>query len=524
MDLKESNTQPEIQYYVQKTIGPDGERYLMHIHSGDSLTSWQLSGALTTDPKDSINAEPQRSHTVDFINFEGLIGNSIVYLWDRGKLQASSPKANIAGSHPVEQGLSAGELNLVFNGVKLRGSFRMYKKNAQSQHWMLNKLSDRFATNGQSFQFSEGSVKSDKTYTQDDLKNSASLPIWDKTGRSRYKSDTVNTITRSIGFIPTNKQQRLSAFDSAVVSKNIKLNFSKLEKVLFPTKGITKGDLLAYYYFMSPVVLTYLKDRPLISRRYPNGVQEPAALSTSGGRLPPWIRTMNLFTGSGSEKKSFILTDSERTLLYLTNHSAIEHFTWSSSTGSLDEPDFGCIGIIPSKCPAKLMIQIALSAKHALEDFGLYPVCKTTGKGYGLEVYFPITEHRNYDDLNRFCELFVDYLHKKIGDSIALKSEDAPGKVWLRADMNKKSKPFVMPYSLRAIDWAGVSAPLQWSELESGYKPPNYNFDTIFERLQKIGDPFAPILSEEGNLATAMEKLTAARTRIGIIDKVDKTG
>jgi DNA ligase D-like protein (predicted polymerase) len=497
----------------------------MHIRSGDSLTSWQLSGALTTDPRDSVNAEPQKSHTDDFINFEGLIGNSIVYLWDRGKVEASSPKANIAGSHPVEQGLSAGELNLVFNGVKLRGSFRMYKKSAQSKHWLLSKVSDRFATNGNTFRFSEGSVKSDKTFTHDDLANPESLQIWDKTGHSRYQqSNTVNTITRKIGFIPTDKQQRLSAFESAVISKNIKISFSKLEKVLYPTKGITKGDLLAYYYFMSPVVLTYLKDRPLISRRYPNGVHEPAALSTSGGRLPPWIRTMSLFTGSGSEKKSFILTDSEKTLLYLTNHSAIEHFTWSSSAGSLDEPDFGCISVIPSKCPAKLMIRTALSVKQALEDFGLYPVCKTTGKGYGLEVYFPLTEHRNYDDLNKFCELFVDYLHKKIGDSIALKSEDAPGRVWLRADMNKKNKPFVMPYSLRAIDWAGVSAPLEWSELESGYKPPAYNFETIFERLQKIGDPFAAILSEQGDLATALERLKAARARIGMIDEIDKTG
>lgn len=524
MNLKESGSTPEIQYFVQKTIGPGGERYLIHIRSGSFLTSWQLSGALTTNPSEVINAEPQKSHTDDFINFEGLIGDEIVYLWDRGNLEASSPKGVVSGEHPVEQGLSAGELNLVFKGVKLRGSFRMYKKNAQAKDWMLCKSSDRFATRGNSFQFSEGSVKSDKTFTLEDLASPESLNLWDKTGFSRYQSNVANTITRSIGFIPTDKEQRQSAFDSAVMSKNIKMNFSKLDKVLYPKKDITKGDLLAYYYFMGPVILPYLKDRPLVSRRFPNGVNEPAALSTSGGRLPPWVRTMSLFTGSGNEKKSFILTDSEKTLLYLTNHNAIEHFTWSSSAGSLDEPDFGCISVIPSKCPAKLMIGTALTVKQSLEEFGLHPVCKTTGKGYGLEVYFPLTKNRSYDDLNKFCELFVDYLHRKIGDSIALKSEDASGRVWLRADMNKKGKPFVIPYSLRAIDWAGVSAPLDWSELESGYRPPSYNFDTVFERLQKIGDPFAAILSEEGDLATAIDELTAARARIGIVDTITHAG
>ena len=48
---------------------------------------------------------------------------------------------------------------------------------------------------------------------------------------------------------------------------------SNLNKVYFPESGYTKRDLVAYYYRMADYLLPFLKDRPLVLRRYPDGIK-----------------------------------------------------------------------------------------------------------------------------------------------------------------------------------------------------------------------------------------------------------
>jgi bifunctional non-homologous end joining protein LigD len=48
--------------------------------------------------------------------------------------------------------------------------------------------------------------------------------------------------------------------------------FTNLDKVFWPEEGYTKGDLIAYYQAISPWILHYLRDRPLVMTRYPDGI------------------------------------------------------------------------------------------------------------------------------------------------------------------------------------------------------------------------------------------------------------
>ena len=58
-----------------------------------------------------------------------------------------------------------------------------------------------------------------------------------------------------------------------------RLKVSNWSKVLWPKTGFTKGDLVAYYARIAPVLLPHLRDRTLTLKRYPNGVQALASVS-----------------------------------------------------------------------------------------------------------------------------------------------------------------------------------------------------------------------------------------------------
>ena len=58
---------------------------------------------------------------------------------------------------------------------------------------------------------------------------------------------------------------------SAAGSRVLKL--SNLDKPFWPDEGITKGDLLAYYRDIAPVLVPHLRDRPFTMKRYPDGWQ-----------------------------------------------------------------------------------------------------------------------------------------------------------------------------------------------------------------------------------------------------------
>ena len=64
-----------------------------------------------------------------------------------------------------------------------------------------------------------------------------------------------------------------------------KLSLTNLDKVLYPTPGFTKGQVVDYYARIAPVLVPHLAGRPLTMKRYPGGVNE----SFSSRRTRPSI-------------------------------------------------------------------------------------------------------------------------------------------------------------------------------------------------------------------------------------------
>ena len=299
------------------------------------------------------------------------------------------------------------------------------------------------------------------------------------------------------------------------------LSLSNLEKVLWPSDGYTKGDLIEFYKNVAPFALPHLKDRPLTLQRYPNGIGGETFFEKQMPRgTPDWIDRVTVPTPGGSRSHvTFVVCDDAPTLVYLANLATIVLHIWTSRVGALDEPDFVIFDLDPGEtCTLKTLAQVALAVRDLLETIGLRPLVKTTG-GYGLHVVVPLASGYSYDTAKIFAELVARRAASELGDratlvrTIAKRPTDA---VYLDYVQVGLGKTIVAPYSVRARDRAPVSTPLHWSEVDGfarrrGATAPadefaKHTIATALKRLAREGDLWGLKHWKKQRLEPAIEK------------------
>src|SRR4029434_960941 len=124
------------------------------------------------------------------------------------------------------------------------------------------------------------------------------------------------------------------------------ISLTNLEKVYWPDEGYTKGDLVKYSLEISTTILPYLKDRPLILKRYPNGINQPSFHQHNFEKVPPYARAVNLDVEEG-HTVDYLVCDNVATLLYVTNLGGIERHPWNSRVRHLDRPDWCVFDLDP---------------------------------------------------------------------------------------------------------------------------------------------------------------------------------
>ena len=58
-----------------------------------------------------------------------------------------------------------------------------------------------------------------------------------------------------------------------------KVSLTHLDKIFWPKEGFTKGDVIRYYDRVADVILPYLRHRPMVLNRHPNGIRGDELLS-----------------------------------------------------------------------------------------------------------------------------------------------------------------------------------------------------------------------------------------------------
>lgn len=251
------------------------------------------------------------------------------------------------------------------------------------------------------------------------------------------------------------------------------LTLTNLDKVLFPRDGYTKGDLIAYYRAVAPVILPYLRDNPLTMERYPDGIDASGAFweKQLPRFAPDWVRRVTIPATTGSPRKvTFLICDDEATLVWVANLAAITLHIWYSHAPTLDTPDVILLDLDPGeRCPLARLAKVALTFRDELESLGIRPYVKTTG-GMGLHVLIPLEPHYDYDVAKGFAELLARRIHTVLPEDTTLERTIArrpPDRVYLDWVQVGRGKTYVAPFSVRARDGAPVSMPLPWREVEA---------------------------------------------------------
>jgi bifunctional non-homologous end joining protein LigD len=292
------------------------------------------------------------------------------------------------------------------------------------------------------------------------------------------------------------------------------LRLSNLDKPFWPEEGITKGDLLAYYRDLAPVLVPHIRDRPFTMKRYPDGWQGKFFFQKDApAGMPDWIPRVELEVSTREKprqrrKIQAPLVNDELALLWMVNMGCIDLNTWYSRVDKLDRPDFVLFDLDPSPdVPFSETVQVALLVKETLDTLGLESFPKTSGAD-GIHVLVPITRRHTYEDTRQFAEIVAGALastHRGLVTTEWTKSKRKG--VLIDANQNGEGKTIASVYSVRPKEGAPVSTPLRWEEVDESLDPGAFTMEVVRDRVAKHGDLYEGVLKTKQSLSAALNKL-----------------
>lgn len=294
-----------------------------------------------------------------------------------------------------------------------------------------------------------------------------------------------------------------------------RLRLTNQDKVFWPQEGWTKGDLLAYYRAVAPRLLPFLRDRPLVLDRYPDGIEGKSFFQKNAPPFTPgWVRTETVWSegegeGGGGRETRYVVCDDEETLLYLVNLGAIPLHLWSSRLSSLQRPDWAILDLDAKDAPFASVLRVAGALHRLCGEVGLPAFVKSSG-ATGLHLLLPTGGQLTHQQARQLAELLARVVVEEHGDlaSILRTPSRRRGLVYVDFLQNGYGKLLVAPYSVRPLPGAPVSTPLHWREVTSRLDPKTFNLQTVPRRLaRQKKDPLLPLLDDRPDLYRALERL-----------------
>jgi bifunctional non-homologous end joining protein LigD len=287
------------------------------------------------------------------------------------------------------------------------------------------------------------------------------------------------------------------------------VRLSSLGKPFFPEAGLTKRDLLDYYAAMADFLVPHLKDRPMVMKRFPNGIQgKHFFMKRTPSGAPSWVRRCEVEHRSGNVV-DFPMIQDLADLLWMVNLGCIDLNPWYSRCDDVDRPDFLHFDLDPV-APADFgrVRQVALRIRRALAEIGAASYVKTSGSE-GLHVYVPIVRGPEQKAVWRFAKALALELQEEAPELVTAEYRIAkrpPNRVLVDYNQNAWGSTLASLYSVRPRPGATVSAPVSWEEVEDGVEIEDFTIGNVPARVHKIGDLWKPLLYERGrfDLATRL--------------------
>lgn len=276
------------------------------------------------------------------------------------------------------------------------------------------------------------------------------------------------------------------------------LSVSNLTKVLYPAAGFTKADVIQYYVRVAPTMLPHVSDRGVTLRRFPNGVDGQAFFEKRcPSHRPDFVDAVE---GPGEKGTPiyYCRFAEVAALAWAANMAALELHAPMARAADLDAPTMVVFDLDPGPGTAmRECAEIGVLIRDTLAGIGLESYAKTSGSK-GLQTYVPLNTPHTHEHASQFALTVAQVLERAHPELVVTTQAKAArtGKVLIDWSQNSRHKTTIAVYSLRGRAQPTVSTPVTWDEVEAAADgaPLSFDADDVLERIDRLGDLFAPTL------------------------------
>jgi bifunctional non-homologous end joining protein LigD len=289
------------------------------------------------------------------------------------------------------------------------------------------------------------------------------------------------------------------------------------DKIYFPKTGYTKLDVARYYAAVADGALRGIANRPIVLKRYVNGIEEePFFQKRAPDKRPDWIETVELAFPSGRTANEVVVRDAAQ-LLWIANLGCIDLNPHPVRADDLDHPDELRVDLDPGPGVGfEDVRRVALLAREVIEECGLSGWPKTSGSR-GIHINVRIERRWTFDQVRRAALALAREVERRAPELATSKwwKEERHG-VFLDYNQNAKDRTVASAWSIRPTADARVSMPLQWDEV-ADVDPAAFTIVTAPQRFAERGDASEGIDESAGSLEKLLA-LSAAQEAEGLGD------
>ena len=244
------------------------------------------------------------------------------------------------------------------------------------------------------------------------------------------------------------------------------IDISSEDKIIFPKKKITKGDMVNYYAEVAEKMLPFLKDRPLTLQRFPGGIKGQGFYQKNASDyFPDFIERIEIETEDDTNTQ--VICDNKKSLIYLVNQNTVVFHTWLSRKDMIDRPDKVIFDLDPPNDHFSEVKKAAWLVKDFLNEKNIEPDLYTTGKK-GLHLSYKIRRTKDFDAVKAMAHEMAEEMEKKHPEvfTTQIRKNKREGKIFLDYLRNEYGQTAVCPYSLRNNEEGGIATPISWKKLD----------------------------------------------------------
>jgi bifunctional non-homologous end joining protein LigD len=283
------------------------------------------------------------------------------------------------------------------------------------------------------------------------------------------------------------------------------------DRVLYPSQGITKRDLAAFYEEIADWILPHIVERPLSLLRCPEGQGKTCFYQKHAGAGAPEALKGVTVREKGAVR-TYLYVEDLAGLISLVQMGVLELHPWGSRVGDLEHPDRLTFDLDPAPgLPWKRVVDAARQLHSLLAELGLTAFVKTTG-GKGLHVVVPLAPKQPWESVKGFARAVAEAMarHSPSEYTASLSKANRKGKIFIDYLRNSQGATAVAAYSTRALAGAPVATPISWDELGADLRSDRYTVENLPRRLASLKkDPW------EGFLKSRQTIPSAARIKSG---------